>query len=116
MHATCIRLLSETIVTSSRCNDRLCVWNRKGQWLGTLEVGGPLHQLVVCPSEQVMMASMCHGAIRVWDFTRQGRPSHDPRRWSQGGSGRGEAGVHHQDTRRGILWIRQEDHQLDYMW
>ncbi|KAG0171767.1 hypothetical protein DFQ30_000450 [Apophysomyces sp. BC1015] len=111
MHASSIRILSETIVTSSRLNDQLCVWDKYGQWLGTLNVDGNLHQVEVDASEQLMMATTCHGSVKLWDFTLKPRDSlqnHQPRRLLQGGGGGTRVG-------EGSVWVKHAD-QLNYMW
>ncbi|KAF7730573.1 hypothetical protein EC973_001954 [Apophysomyces ossiformis] len=111
MHASTIRILSETIVISSRLNNELCVWDKHGQWLGTLNIGGNLHQVEIDESEHIMMATTCEGCVKLWDFTLKPRLSlqnHQPRRLLQGGAGGTRVG-------EGSVWVKHAD-QLNYMW
>ncbi|KAI9029538.1 hypothetical protein CLU79DRAFT_831917 [Phycomyces nitens] len=72
-HSSTILLLSEAIVTSSHLNNRLNIWGWKGEFLGSLNVEGNLHEVQVSRSEEVMMATTCDGVVKTWDFTLRSR-------------------------------------------
>jgi WD40 repeat protein len=104
-YASIIKFTSSTIVTTSRLNDQICVWDlQSGHLLHRLEAGGNIHDFRISTDKEILMCSLCNGSMRLWTTKQSKKP------WKRNvskkrGTGHGITWVYHGDTAEDTLCL-----------
>ncbi|KAI9288901.1 WD40-repeat-containing domain protein [Umbelopsis sp. AD052] len=100
-YASIIKFTSSTIVTTSRANDQICVWDlQSGHLLHRLEAGGNIHDFRISVDKEILMCSLCNGSMRLWTTKQSKQP------WKRNVSKK-------RGTGHGITWVYYGDANED---